>query len=118
MSTRIAIAGHCMPGTIRCAAHKRGEYMRLQIWCLVFLGVLLAQAVRAQRVAEIPVNLTRTSEPIWHDYGYDVWTSGQKVHIPMQVPFFKTISIKTTVYVALDDVQACLLYTSPSPRDS
>ena len=78
--------------------------MRLQTWCLVLGGLLLAQAVRAQRVAEIPVNLSVSREPIWHDYGYDVpGPNGKLHHLPMEVPFFRTVSISTTVYVSLDN---------------
>ncbi len=59
----------------------------------------------AQSVASIPVNATLVREPIWKNYGGTIRdANGNVTQLPMEVPFFRTVSIHTTVYVSLENV--------------
>ena len=74
-------------------------------WRFLSGVVLFAGAAGAQSVASIPIHASVSREPIWHDYGYDVRNAnGQVTHLPMEVPFFRTIRVNTTVYVSLDNI--------------
>jgi hypothetical protein len=70
---------------------------------------LTAPALLAGGVASVTINASHVSEPTWHNYGSTYTDAqGRTTRLNMAVPFFRTVSINTTVLVDLSNGEEVL----------
>lgn len=87
---------------------------------LVVVGVavscLTAPTLLAGGAASVTINASHVSEPTWHNYGSTYTDAqGRTTRLNMEVPFFHTVSINTTILVDLSD-GAEVLRSMRAPR--
>jgi len=70
---------------------------------------LAAPTLLAGGVASVTINASHVSEPTWHNYGSTYTDAqGRTTRLNMAVPFFRTVSINTSVLVDLSNGEEVL----------